>query len=79
MQEPELLRVPEAAFLLRSRSMAYALFAKNAIPTVRMGRAVRIPRRELLSWIGADTWLGSSRETRRAVDRGAANRWYLGR
>jgi len=45
---PLLLRVGEAAKLLSlSRSTVYQLVAKGEIAVVRLGRATRIPRREL--------------------------------
>ena len=47
-----LLRVQEAADALGvSRSTVYALVAKDAIPSVRVGRLVRIPVDRLQRWI----------------------------
>lgn len=52
MNDLVLLRVSEAARLLSiSRSTAYQLVAARAIPTVRIGRSVRIPRKQLDQWI----------------------------
>lgn len=54
--EPLLLRVREVANLLRiGDSTAYALVAANKLPTVRIGRTVRIPREGLLAWIENQT------------------------
>ena len=46
--EPGLLRVQEAAkYLSIGRSTLYELIAQGAIPTVHIGRAVRIPTEAL--------------------------------
>lgn len=48
----ELLRVPEAAERLSlSRSQTYQMAAAGQLPTVRVGRALRIPARELERWV----------------------------
>lgn len=50
--ETELLRVEEAARVLGiGRTKVYELIAREELPVVRMGRAVRIPRRSLSDWI----------------------------
>jgi excisionase family DNA binding protein len=50
--EPELLRVKEAAELLSvSRTKMYEMAEKGEVPVVRIGAAVRIPRKKLLEWI----------------------------
>ncbi len=42
--EPVLLRVPDAANMLAiSRTVLYELIARGDIPTVHIGRAVRVP------------------------------------
>jgi len=47
-----LLRIAEAAELLGvGRSTVYQLVSANAVPVVRVGRLVRIPRDALLRWI----------------------------
>jgi excisionase family DNA binding protein len=47
-----LLRISEAAEVLGlSRAFVYALIAKNELPTVRVGRAVRISYSSLQRWI----------------------------
>ncbi len=56
---PEMLRVEEAASLLRiGRSAAYDAVAqfedtdgRDGIPCIRIGRTLRVPRRALLRWI----------------------------
>ena len=54
--DPVLLRAEEAAALLRiRRSKMYGLLAAAAIPTVRIGRSVRVPRAALLAWIASRT------------------------
>ena len=54
--EPELLRVTEAAKLLAlSRTKVYEMAERAEIPVVRIGSAVRIPRRRLLEWIDGHT------------------------
>ena len=58
-QQYEWLKVPEVAEKLRiARSRAYELVADGEIPAVRIGRSVRVSRKEL------DRWL----EDRRYVD-----------
>jgi excisionase family DNA binding protein len=53
---PALLRVAEAAQLLNvSRAKAYELIAAGAIPSVRVGASVRVPRAALLEWIERNT------------------------
>jgi hypothetical protein len=58
---PDMLRVEEAAAVLRiSRSRAYeevAIFQHTGgaagIPSIRIGRCLRVPKRALLAWIDA--------------------------
>lgn len=48
----DLLTVPEAAKLLRiSRNLAYELVARRELPSVRLGRVIRIPRSALDAWM----------------------------
>lgn len=66
--EQELLRVEEAARILGiGRTKAYELVAAGAIPTLRIGRAVRVPRTALFVWIQSQTseipGLGSGERT----------------
>lgn len=45
-----MLTVKEAAKLMRiGRDMAYALVAEGRIPSVRLGRHIRIPRASLIA------------------------------
>jgi excisionase family DNA binding protein len=49
---PLLLRVPEVARALGiARSLAYEMARDGRLPTVHIGKAVRIPRRRLEAWI----------------------------
>lgn len=58
---PEMLRVDEAAAVLRiSRTRAYdevAAFQRSSgavwLPSIRIGRCLRVPKRALLAWIDA--------------------------
>jgi excisionase family DNA binding protein len=48
--EPLLLTVREAATLMRiGRDTAYALVAEGRIPSIRLGRHIRIPRVSLIA------------------------------
>ena len=50
--ERDMLTVPEAAQMLRiGRNLAYELVARGDIPSVRIGRLIRIPRRALVRWL----------------------------
>ena len=52
---PLLLTVDEAAEVLRiGRNGAYAAVANGGIPSVRIGRTIRIPRDALAALIGVD-------------------------
>jgi len=47
-----LLTVPEAARLLRiSRNLTYELVRQKALPHVRLGRRILVPRQRLESWV----------------------------
>jgi excisionase family DNA binding protein len=54
-QEPVLLlRVPEVARMLGiARSLAYQMARDGRLPAIRIGTAVRVPRRRLEAWIEA--------------------------
>lgn len=53
-----LLTVSEAARLLRiSRNLAYELIAQGALPHVRLGRVIRVPRHGLEQWIARQAGL----------------------
>lgn len=52
--EPALITVEEAARYLRiSRGKAYAMAASGELPTVRMGRSIRVRRDRLEGWLDA--------------------------
>ena len=60
MNDHEFLTVPEVAALLRiSRNHAYELVAQGALPSIRLGKRIRISRDLLDQWIrhqkGEDT------------------------
>lgn len=51
-REHEWLKVPEVAQVLRiARSRAYELVGSGEIPSVRIGRSVRVSRKELDHWL----------------------------
>ncbi len=58
---PDMLRVDEAAAVLRiSRSRAYdevAVYQRTGgaegLPSIRIGRTLRVPKRALIAWIDA--------------------------
>jgi excisionase family DNA binding protein len=52
MDDREVLKVEEAAALMRvTKNTAYELIAKGEIPSVRLGRLIRVPRRALLAML----------------------------
>ncbi len=51
-EQHEWLKVPEVAQVLRiARSRAYELVADGEIPAVKIGRSVRVSRKELDRWL----------------------------
>ena len=51
--EQDLLTVPETARLLRiGRNLTYQLVAEGEIPSVRLGRLIRVPRSALTQRFG---------------------------
>jgi excisionase family DNA binding protein len=51
-ESPLLLRVPEVARTLGiARSLAYEMARDGRLPTIHIGKAVRVPRRRLEAWI----------------------------
>ena len=54
----EFLKVTEMAQELRiARSKAYELVADGSIPAVKIGRSVRVRRKELESWLEGQRYL----------------------
>jgi len=50
--EPLLLRAAEVARLLGvGRTKVFEMMAAGELPVIRMGRCVRVPRRELHEWL----------------------------
>jgi excisionase family DNA binding protein len=59
MAEEVLLKVPEAAQLMRvSRAKAYGLVRSRQIPVTTITGSVRVPRERLLQWLDARTTNG---------------------
>ena len=51
-QRREYLKVPEVAEMLQiARSRAYELVGSGEIPSVRIGRSLRVSRKELERWL----------------------------
>jgi excisionase family DNA binding protein len=62
-KEHEYLKVPEVAEVLRiARSRAYELVGSGEIPSVRIGRSVRVSRKELDRWIKGQRYPEASGE-----------------
>ena len=54
----EYLKVPEVAQILRiARSRAYELVANRTIPAVKIGRSLRVSRKELGRWLEEQHYL----------------------
>jgi excisionase family DNA binding protein len=52
VENDEFIRIPEMAAELKiSRGRAYALVADGTIPAVKIGRSLRVSRRELRAWL----------------------------
>jgi excisionase family DNA binding protein len=59
----EFLKVPEVAKELRiARSRAYELVANGTIPAVKIGRSVRVSRRELERWLDEQRYLNVTQQ-----------------
>ena len=59
----EFLKVPEVAEELRiARSRAYELVANGTIPAVKIGRSVRVSRRELERWLEERRYLNVAQQ-----------------
>jgi excisionase family DNA binding protein len=53
-EPPLLIRIEEAAHMLSmSRSKIYLLIDHEGLPTIHIGRSIRIPREAFLRWIEA--------------------------
>ena len=51
-KQHEWLKIPEVAKVIRvARSRAYELVAEGEIPSVRIGRSIRVNRKELDGWL----------------------------
>ena len=60
-QPPLLLRPTEVAEQLGiSRALAYKWIKDGILPTIRRGKAVRVPRGALLKWIEEETQNGAT-------------------
>jgi excisionase family DNA binding protein len=54
----QFLKVPEVAVELRiARSRAYELVADGSIPAVKIGRSIRVNRKELENWLQEQRYL----------------------
>lgn len=52
---PLMLTVEETARVLRiGRNRAYEAVSQGSIPSIRIGRKIRVPRKALADWIGDD-------------------------
>jgi excisionase family DNA binding protein len=52
MNDSEMYTVQEVARMLRvSRNFVYGLIQKNALPAIRVGRQLRVPKRDFEHWI----------------------------
>ena len=61
-QQHEYLKVPEVAEILRvARSRAYELVADGEIPAVKIGRSVRVSRKELDRWLEDQRYTDAAR------------------
>jgi excisionase family DNA binding protein len=61
-QQHEWLKVREVAEVLRiARSRAYELVANGEIPAVKIGRSVRVSRKELDRWLEDQRYTDAAR------------------
>jgi excisionase family DNA binding protein len=59
--EAHLLRAPAVAKVLDiSTAKAYQLMSAGELPTIRIGRALRVPRPALLAWVAEHTKPGAA-------------------
>jgi excisionase family DNA binding protein len=53
--EPKLLRVTEVGTVLgMTKSRIYELIASGTLPSIRIGRSIRVPRAALYDWIASN-------------------------
>jgi excisionase family DNA binding protein len=58
VENDEFIRIPEMAAELKiSRGRAYALVADGTIPAVKIGRSLRVSRRELRAWLATHRYV----------------------
>lgn len=75
LQQPLVLKPEEAAHLLRvSRSQIYTLAKKGEIPSIKVGKAVRIPLAELVAWVNGGGEEAATAASRKAKLRQAERR-----
>lgn len=61
-EQHEWLKVPEVAEELRiARSRAYELVGTGEIPAVKIGRSVRVNRKELERWLQSQSYTNVAR------------------
>jgi excisionase family DNA binding protein len=61
-EQHEWLKVPEVAEVLRiARSRAYELVSDGEIPAVKIGRSLRVSRKELDRWLEDQRYVDVSR------------------
>ncbi|MGH3147052.1 MAG: helix-turn-helix domain-containing protein [Rubrobacter sp.] len=61
-EQHEWLKVPEVAEVLRiARSRAYDLVGTGEIPAVKIGRSVRVNRKELDRWLQSQNYTDVAR------------------
>ncbi len=62
-EQHEYLKVPEVARIIRvARSRAYELVANGTIPAVKIGRSVRVSRKELERWLEEQRYLNVAQQ-----------------
>lgn len=55
ISEIRLLRVPEVALITcKTEKAVYRMIAQRTLPSVHVGRSVRVPYDDLIAWLEAD-------------------------